>query len=305
MPLSSALKTRAAAQRRPAKAQAPANGDQHFLHDLGERVRSARARSGMTRRDLAGESGVSERYLAHLEGGHGNISVLLLQKVASALDLSLADLLIEQDEQAVELKLIQEFLRRLPAQQLPNVRAQLMRDFGNSPADRMKRIALIGLRGAGKSTLGGLLAKELSVPFVELDREVEREAGTSLSEIFLLYGQQGYRRYERRSLEKILQQNGRCVIATGGSIVSEPGTFDLLLSTCYTVWLKALPEEHMARVVAQGDTRPMAGNAEAMDDLRRILDGRAVLYGQADAIVDTAERTVQRSLKDIKKALRA
>ena len=259
----------------------------------------------MTRKDLAAESGVSERYLAHLEGGQGNISVLLLQKVASALNLPLADLLIEQDQQAVELKLIQEFLRRLPAQQLPNVRAQLMRDFGNSPADRMKRIALIGLRGAGKSTLGALLAKELGVPFIELDREVEREAGTSLSEIFLLYGQQGYRRYERRSLEKILQQNGRCVIATGGSIVSEPGTFDLLLSTCYTVWLKALPEEHMARVVAQGDTRPMAGNVEAMDDLRRILDGRAVLYGQADAIVDTAGRTVQRSLKDIKKALRA
>jgi XRE family aerobic/anaerobic benzoate catabolism transcriptional regulator len=301
---SSALKMRAAVQRRPAKAEAPANGDRRFLQNLGERVRSARARSGMTRRDLSSESGVSERYLAHLEGGHGNISVLLLQKVASALNLSLADLLIEQ-EQAVELKLIQEFLRRLPAQQLPNVRAQLMRDFGNSPADRMKRIALIGLRGAGKSTLGALLAKERGVPFIELDREVEREAGTSLSEIFLLYGQQGYRRYERRSLENILRQNGRCVIATGGSIVSEPGTFDLLLSTCYTVWLKALPEEHMARVVAQGDTRPMAGNAEAMDDLRRILDGRAVLYGQADAIVDTAGRTVQRSLKDIKKALRA
>jgi XRE family aerobic/anaerobic benzoate catabolism transcriptional regulator len=300
-----ALKVRPSAPRRTAKAEVPPNGDRGFLRDLGERVRSARARTGMTRRDLAGESGVSERYLAHLEGGHGNISVLLLQKVAGALNLSLADLLIEQDQQAVELKLIQEFLRRLPAQQLPNVRAQLMRDFGNSPADRMKRIALIGLRGAGKSTLGGLLAKELGVPFIELDREVEREAGTSLSEIFLLYGQQGYRRYERRSLEKILQQNGRCVIATGGSIVSEPGTFDLLLSTCYTVWLKALPEEHMARVVAQGDTRPMAGNVEAMDDLRRILDGRAVLYSQADAIVDTAGRTVQRSLKDIKKAFRA
>jgi XRE family aerobic/anaerobic benzoate catabolism transcriptional regulator len=302
MALSSVLKTRVAAERRPAKAEVPANGDRRFLQELGERVRSARARGGMTRKDLAAESGVSERYLAHLEGGQGNISVLLLQKVGSALNLPLADLLIEQDQQAVELKLIQEFLRRLPAQQLPNVRAQLMRDFGNSPADRMKRIALIGLRGAGKSTLGALLAKELGVPFIELDREVEREAGTSLSEIFLLYGQQGYRRYERRSLEKILQQNGRCVIATGGSIVSEPGTFDLLLSTCYTVWLKALPEEHMARVVAQGDTRPMAGNVEAMDDLRRILDGRAVLYGQADAIVDTAGRTVQRSLKDIKKA---
>ena len=300
-----ALKTRPPAQRRAAKADAPANGERRFLQELGERVRAARARSGMTRKDLARQSGVSERYLAHLEGGQGNISVLLLQKVAAALNLALGELLLEQDEQAVELKLIQQFLKRLPAQQLPKVRAQLMRDFGNSPADRMKRVALIGLRGAGKSTLGALLAKQLGVPFIELDRAVEREAGTSLSEIFLLYGQQGYRRYERRCLEKALHEHERCVIATGGSIVSEPGTYDLLLSTCFTVWLKAAPEEHMARVVAQGDTRPMAGNAEAMDDLRRILDGRAVLYAQADAMVDTAGRTVERSLKEVRKALRA
>jgi XRE family aerobic/anaerobic benzoate catabolism transcriptional regulator len=302
--MTTVLKATASDPRRAAKVEAPTDPDRGFLRDLCERTRSARARRGMTRKDLAAESQVSERYLADLEGGRGNISVLLLQKVAAALNLSLADLLVEQDEQAIELKLIQEFLRRLPPQQLPTVRSQLMRDFGNSPADRMQRIALIGLRGAGKSTLGALLAKELSVPFIELDREVERESGTSLSEIFLLYGQQGYRRYERRSLEKILQQNAHCVIATGGSIVSESGTFDLLLSTCYTVWLKAAPEEHMARVVAQGDTRPMAGNAQAMDDLRRILDGRALLYGQADTVVDTAGRTVQHSLKDIQKALR-
>jgi XRE family aerobic/anaerobic benzoate catabolism transcriptional regulator len=259
----------------------------------------------MTRRDLAAESGVSERYLAHLESGQGNISVLLLQKVAAALNLPFGQLLSGEDEQAVELTLIQQFLRRLPPQQLPRVRAQLMREFGSSPLERMKRIALIGLRGAGKSTLGVLLAKQLGMPFVELDREVEREAGTGLSEIFLLYGQQGYRRYERRSLEKVLRERDRCVIATGGSIVSEPGTYDLLLSTCFTVWLRAQPEEHMARVVAQGDTRPMAGNAEAMDDLRRILDGRAVLYGQADATVDTAGRTVERCLKDLKKVVHA
>ena len=180
-----------------------------------------------------------------------------------------------------------------------------MEDFGDAPADRMKRIALIGLRGAGKSTLGAKLAKDLGVPFVELDREIEREAGTSLSEIFLLYGQAGYRRYERRSLEKVLEKHERCVIATGGSIVSEPGTYDLLLSACYTVWLKALPEEHMARVIAQGDTRPMAGNVEAMEDLRRILEGRDMLYGQADVTIDTARRTVDRSLKDLKRAVRA
>jgi len=247
---------------------------------------------------------VSERYLAELESGRGNASILLLRQIAVALSLPLEELLRDQETRSVELTLIQQFLRRLPPQQLPKLRAQLMREFGSSPLERMKRIALIGLRGAGKSSLGALLAKQLGVPFVELDREVEREAGTSLSEIFLLYGQQGYRRYERRCLEKVLQQRDRCVIATGGSIVSEPSTYDLLLSTCFTVWLKALPEEHMARVVAQGDTRPMAGNAEAMDDLRRILDGRAVLYGQADATVDTAGRTVERSLKDLRKAIR-
>ena len=304
MPSEQALKTRRAAQRRAATTEPKGLADDRFLQDLGERVRAARARSAMTRRDLAAESGVSERYLAHLETGEGNISVLLLQKVAAPLNLPLAELLGGDDEQSVELSLIQQFLRRLPRQQLPRVRAQLMREFGSSPVERMKRIALIGLRGAGKSTLGAMLAKQLGSPFVELDREIEREAGTGLSEIFLLYGQQGYRRYERRCLEKVLQRD-RCVIATGGSIVSEPGTYELLLSTCFTVWLKALPEEHMARVVAQGDTRPMAGNAEAMEDLRRILEGRAALYGQADATVDTAGRTVQRSLKDLRKVIHA
>jgi XRE family aerobic/anaerobic benzoate catabolism transcriptional regulator len=205
----------------------------------------------------------------------------------------------------VELSLILQFLQRLPPARLTAVREQLRQQFGESPAQRRQHMALIGLRGAGKSTLGARLARELDVPFIELDREIEREAGTSLSEIFLLYGQAGYRRYERRALEKVLEGHARCVIATGGSIVSEPGTFDLLLSACYTVWLRAEPEEHMARVVAQGDTRPMAGNVEAMDDLRRILAGRGVLYGQADAVVDTAGRTVEQSLKELKRAVRA
>jgi len=300
MAIHSAVKTREAPRRAPKAADPEAR----FLIEVGERVRSARARGGLTRKALAQGSGVSERYLAHLEAGKGNISILLLQKVAAALGLPLAELLTEQDEQTVEIKLIHEFVRRLAPQQLPVVRQHLVREFGNRSLERLNRVALIGLRGAGKSTLGALLAKDLGVPFVELDREIEREAGTSLSEIFLLYGQQGYRRYERRCLEKLIAQRGRCVIATGGSIVSEPGTYDLLLSACFTVWLKAAPEEHMARVIAQGDTRPMAGNLEAMDDLRRILDGRAALYAQADATVDTAGRSVERSMKDLKKAMR-
>jgi len=277
--------------------------DRSFLQDLGERVRGARAGRGITRKTLARSSGISERYLAQLEAGEGNISVLLLQRVARALDLPLVQLLDGADRAPAELTLIEQFLRRLPAQTLSRVREQLVRDFGGAPADRLQRIALIGLRGAGKSTLGALLARQLGVPFVELDREIEREAGTGLSEIFLLYGQQGYRRYERRCLENLLQQRPRCVIAAGGSIVTEPGTYDLLLSTCFTVWLRAAPEEHMARVIAQGDTRPMAGNQQAMDDLRRLLDARAMLYGQADRIVDTAGKSVEDSLCELKDAV--
>ena len=293
------------ARETPQKAKLTAAANEAFLHALGERVRDARARRGMTRKILAHDSGVSERYLAQLESGQGNVSVLLLQRIAAALNLSLTEFLQQGSEQPVELALIWQFLQRLPAQKLPLVRSQLLRDYGTAHSDRMKRIALIGLRGAGKSTLGGRLAKELGVPFIELDHEIERAAGTSLSEIFLLYGQAGYRRYERRCLENVVKKNERAVIATGGSIVSEPGTYDLLLSTCRAVWLKAQPEEHMARVVAQGDTRPMTGNREAMEDLHRILRGRNALYGRADATVDTAHKNIEQSLHQLRKAVAA
>jgi len=287
----------------PQKSRSTAAADEAFLHALGERVRDARARRGMTRKILARDSGVSERYLAQLESGQGNASVLLLQRIAAALNLSLTEFLQQDAEQPVELALIRQFLQRLPAQKLPLVRSQLLRDYGTADTERMKRIALIGLRGAGKSTLGNRLAKELEVPFIELDREIEREAGTSLSEIFLLYGQGGYRRYERRCLENVVKNKERAVIATGGSIVSEPGTYDLLLSTCRTIWLKAQPEEHMARVVAQGDTRPMTGNREAMEDLHRILRGRNALYGRADMTIDTAHKNIEQSLQQLRKAV--
>ena len=289
--------------RDPKPAHADADGT--FLARLGAKVRDARVRRGLTRKALARESAVSERYLAELEAGRGNISVLLLRQVAGTLGLPLAELVRENDGQALELTLIQEFLQRLPKQRLARVCAQLQRDYGGNPAGRSERIALIGLRGAGKSTLGEALATELNAPFIELDREIEREAGTGLSEIFLLYGQQGYRRYEQRCLEKILESQARCIIATGGSIVSEPATYDLLRSSCFTVWLKAKPEEHMSRVMAQGDTRPMAGNSQAMADLKRILQSRAALYGQADAVVDTGGRSLKQSLKDLKRVISA
>jgi XRE family aerobic/anaerobic benzoate catabolism transcriptional regulator len=277
--------------------------DALFLNAIGERVRTTRTRRNLSRRMLAEQSGVSERYLALLESGRGNVSVLLLRHVGNALGLPPEALLHDVDDEVTELALAQQLLRNMTPQQLAHARKQLLAGFRHDPRARSKRIALIGLRGAGKTTLGEKLAKFLKRPFVELDREIEREAGTSLSEIFLLFGQQGYRRYERRCLEQLLDRAGACVIATGGSIVSDPATYDVLLSTCYTVWLKARPEEHMARVIAQGDTRPMAGNTRAMDDLQRILDSRIDLYQQADATVDTGGKNVRQSLAALKHAL--
>jgi XRE family aerobic/anaerobic benzoate catabolism transcriptional regulator len=177
---------------------------------------------------------------------------------------------------------------------------ELVRDTASVP--RRNRIALVGLRGAGKSSLGARLAVELGMPFIELDREIEREAGTTLSELFAMYGQEGYRRFERRALERVLAENNRCVLATGGGLVTEAETYSRLLAACFTVWLKAAPEEHMARVVAQGDMRPIHGHAAAMDDLKQLLIQRKHLYAQADVSVDTAGRTLRQSLAELRKA---
>jgi len=289
---------------RPARTAGDASADARFLVALGERVRDLRARRDMSRRALADASGVSERYLADLESGRGNVSVLLLRQIAAALSLPAEDLLREQDQRSLELTLIHQLLARVPPHRLARIRHRLQQDTEEESGHRAQRIALIGLRGAGKSTLGQRLADVLQRPFIELDREIERDAGTSLSEIFLLYGQGGYRRYERRCLERVLESHVSCVIATGGSIVSEPATYELLRGTCTTVWLRAAPEEHMARVIAQGDTRPMADNPEAMDDLRRILQGRERLYRQADLILDTAGRRPDQSLRELERALK-
>jgi XRE family transcriptional regulator, aerobic/anaerobic benzoate catabolism transcriptional regulator len=278
-------------------------GEAEYLRLLGERIREARARRGMTRKILARDSDVSERYLAQLETGQGNISIVLLRQIAHAMGLPLGDLVREEPDRPVELTLLIQTLSRLQAKDLAQARKLLGETFGAAVAsERRHRIALIGLRGAGKSTLGAMLAKALAVPFIELDREIERDSGTRLAEVFDLYGQAAYRRYERRALEGVIERYDRAVIATGGSIVSEPATFDLLLSACYTVWLTAAPEEHMSRVVAQGDTRPMAENEQAMEDLRRILAGRNALYSKADARIDTAGKTVEQSFAELKAA---
>jgi XRE family aerobic/anaerobic benzoate catabolism transcriptional regulator len=285
--------TSAPGSERPSRAD---GAEDAYLRQLGERIREARARRGMTRKILARDSGVSERYLAQLETGHGNISIILLRQVAQAMGLPLVELVREGPERPVELSLLIQTLERLAPQELSQARQLLAGSFSAAMAeDRHHRIALIGLRGAGKSTLGRRLAAALGAPFIELDREIARESGLELGEIFALYGQAAFRRYERHSLEAVIERHPKAVIATGGSLVSEPGTFDLLLATCFTIWLKAAPEEHMNRVLEQGDTRPMADNEQAMADLRRILDGRAALYAKADAAVDTAGRTVEES----------
>lgn len=279
------------------------------LAELGARVRAWRARRGMTRKALASDSGLSERFLADVESGKGNVSINSLEAAARALNISILDLM--QDAPRPALARVQGLLGRLDDTQLDQAYALLGGNFGLSESSgREARIALIGLRGAGKSTLGLQLATERGVPFVELDREIEREAGTSMNEILLLHGQAGYRRYERRALFRIAEDHaGGVVMTTGGSIVSERETFDLLQSRFYCVWLKASPEEHMARVVAQGDMRPFdntrGATSEAMEDLRRILSSREALYARADAVVDTAARTLKQSLGDLKRSVPA
>jgi XRE family aerobic/anaerobic benzoate catabolism transcriptional regulator len=278
--------------------------DDGFLRILGNRVREARASRGMTRKILARDSGVSERYLAQLESGQGNVSILLLRDIARALDIPLEILLLDGPGPPVDLVHTTEFLRRLPAAELLQARQLLVQHFGGvDQAARRERIALIGLRGAGKSTLGASLALQLDVPFFELDRLIEQEAGVALSAIFDLYGQSGFRRLERRCLDDTIAGHSRFVLATGGSLVSEPATFERLLTMCYAVWLKASPEDHMQRVIAQGDMRPMADNRESMDDLRHILDAREPLYSKADAVVDTSGASVGDSLDALATAI--
>lgn len=276
-------------------------GEDAFLRGLGQRLRTIRARRGVTRRDLSRRSQVSERHIAQLEAGSGNISVLLLRRIARALGVGIEELVAERPERTVERLLLEQVVAQLPEAQLAEARALLQRHLGRQEArSRARRIALIGLRGAGKSTLGRMLAGRLGVAFVELDREVEREGRMELSDIFAVHGQEGFRRLERAALRRLVREDAPAVIATGGGIVADAETYEFLLDTCVTVWLRASPEEHMRRVVAQGDTRPMRDNAaRAMDDLRAILASREPLYAKADFTVDTSSRTEEECLAEL------
>ncbi|OYY32390.1 MAG: transcriptional regulator [Polaromonas sp. 16-63-31] len=269
-----------------------------FLTALGERVRALRARRGMTRKGLAAAADVSERHLANLEYGVGNASILVLLQVAQALQCPLAELIGDITTSSPEWLMIRELLERRDEDTLRRVRVavgeMLGTGGGNSGAGgRSSRVALIGLRGAGKTTLGSLLAEDLDFPFVELSREIEKFAGCSISEIQGLYGVNAYRRYERRALEEAIQIYPEAVIATPGGLVSDPATFNLLLAHCTTVWLQAAPEDHMKRVAAQGDMRPMAASSEAMEDLKGILAGRAAFYSKAEFQLDTSAQPLQ------------
>jgi XRE family aerobic/anaerobic benzoate catabolism transcriptional regulator len=251
----------------------PANDDMAFLQGLGQRVRLLRARRGMTRRILAAQSGVSERYISAVEAGTGNGSILLLRALAGALNVSLRALLEDEPEIAEPLS-------------------------ARSP-DYRNRVALIGLRGAGKSTLGPLLATRLGIPFLELDQEIEKEAGLDLGEIMELHGQAGFRRLERGVLDRLVATHPKAVIAAGGGIVAETATFGRLLGACLTVWVKASPEDHMQRVIDQGDLRPMRDNRRSMADLCAILASREALYARADIQLETSGRSVADTLADL------
>ena len=273
------------------------DGEAAYLTAVGERVREMRARRGMTRKILARDSGVSERYLAQLEGGQGNISILLLRQLARALDTPIGALVLEGADPPVDFTHSVELLRRLTGADLQEACGLLTERFGGADTfTRRNRVALIGLRGAGKSTLGAGLAQRRGVRFIELDQEIERESGVPLAAIFDLYGQPGFRRLERRCLERVIEQERHAVIATGGSLVADAGTFERLLANCFTVWVRAAPATHMERVIAQGDMRPMSNNREAMADLLRILKVREPLYRRADAEIDTTGRSMEESL---------
>ena len=286
----------------------PAEAKHPFLLALGERVRSLRARRGMTRKALALAADVSERHLANMEYGLGNASVLVLLQVAHALQCPVGELIGDVTTSSPEWLMIRELLRPRDEATLQRVRVALGEmlgtGVGTGSAARGARVALIGLRGAGKSTLGTMLAEDLGFPFVELGRDIEKLAGCSVAEIQALYGVNAYRRYERRALEEAIQTYPEAVIAAPGGLVSDAASFNQLLGRCTTVWLRADPQDHLQRVTAQGDLRPMAASKEAMQDLKSILAGRAAFYSKAQFTLDTSALALEPTFLALRELVR-
>lgn len=266
-----------------------------LLLQVGKAVREARAAQGIPRRVLSEKSGVSARYLAQLEGGQGNISITLLEKVSRALGLRLVDILAD-GASASEQRLVDLFRRVDTATQEAVIRRL---EVAAEVPDRAQRICLIGLRGAGKSTLGRMAGKQLDMPFVELNKDIELQAGMPVAEIMALYGAEGYRQLEAEAVRRVAARHDRLILAVAGGIVGDRETYATVLERFHTIWLKAAPDDHMSRVRAQGDMRPMQGQPGAMDQLRGLLAAREGEYGRALAQVDTHGQSVEQSLGDL------
>jgi XRE family aerobic/anaerobic benzoate catabolism transcriptional regulator len=290
----------AKSRENPPSAPSTTLPDDAFLAAIGSEVRRNRAKRGMTRRQLAQASETSERYLAQIESGTGNPSVSVLRAIAQALDLPCGALLPEAGTRTAVLGDILDLLAQVPEDELPALKNEIETRLAlRDGADRARRIALVGLRGAGKSTLGRMLAQQLRCPFIELDRLVEDDYGASIPNLIEMAGTATFRRHERRALDRIITAHESAIITTAGGIVSNPETYALLLRRAHTVWIKARPEDHMSRVIAQGDFRPMAQNREAMADLVAILEARRADYARAEAEVDTSGHSIDKSFDEL------
>jgi XRE family transcriptional regulator, aerobic/anaerobic benzoate catabolism transcriptional regulator len=287
---------KAAHRKAPLQAQSNGRAAAALLAGIGREVRRNRAKRGMTRRQLAQASHTSERYLAQIESGAGNPSVTVLRAIAQALDLPTSALLGEPSARTAAHAALLDLILQLPEQELPELTGLIESRVARSDrADRGRRIALIGLRGAGKSTLGRMLARHLGWPFIELDRLIEEDYGASIPDMIEIAGTATFRRVERAALERVIAGHEAAVITTAGGIVSDPESYALLLRRSHTIWVKARPEDHMSRVMAQGDFRPMAQNREAMSDLVAILEARGADYARAEAELDTSADALERS----------
>jgi XRE family aerobic/anaerobic benzoate catabolism transcriptional regulator len=284
-------------RREPAQPES-ARGAGNFAAEVGRMVRLGRAKRGISRRKLAADSGISERYLAQIEGGQGNPSVNVLKSIADAISVPVFELLPRAGLGNSALEQVVDILTRLPPSELPAIAVAMQERLG-AAADRARRIALVGLRGAGKSTLGRKLAEHLGVPFLELNRVIEQSYGASAAMLIELSGLATFRKYEHECLQRVIAEHEAVVIATAGGIVSNPETYELLLRRTHAIWIKARPEEHMARVIAQGDFRPMAHNREAMGDLVAILEARSADYARAESALDTSGASVEKSVADL------
>ena len=298
MPRSTKPRRPSAVRTKPRRADPQ---DVAYLRTLADKVREARAQRGMTRNALAADSGVSLRFLAQLEGGQGNPSILVLRRIASAMGFPPDSLLSDDPPPAIDRILLTQMLKRLPDAEIAKVRGLITQHLSLDKISEVKKpyVTLIGLRGAGKTTLGRRLAEHRGVPFFELDREVEREYGATIGEILQLHGQPGYRRFERESLQAVLSKNPAAIIETGGGLAADPETLPVLLEHTLAVWVRASPEEHMQRVIDQGDLRPMARSREAMRELKDILKAREQFYRQAPLHLMTSGRTADQSFDEL------